>query len=43
MLSAIELNLISASLEKLNVPPYGPFERENFPSGVRWVKRLRIE
>lgn len=40
---AVDLNLISAPPEKLDVPPYGPFERDDFPPDVRWVKRLRIE
>lgn len=40
---AVDLNRISAPPEDLNTPPYGPFDRDDFPSGARWITELRIE
>ena len=40
---AVDLNLIGVPPDNLNEPPYGPFQRDDFPPGARWVRELRIE
>ena len=40
---AVDLNHISAPPDDLSKPPYGPFDRDDFPAGARWVTGLRIE
>ena len=40
---AVDLNRISAPPDDLSVPPYGPFDRDDFPPGARWVTSVRIE
>ena len=40
---AVDLNRISAPPEDLTTPPYGPWDRDDFPPGARWVTALRIE
>ena len=40
---AVDLNLIGVPPDKLNEPPYGPFQRDDFAPGARWVQELRIE
>ena len=40
---AIDLNHISAPPDDLTTPPYGQFDRNDFPAGARWVTELRIE
>jgi hypothetical protein len=40
---AIDLNLIAAPPENLNVAPYGPEERGAMTSGARWFTHLTIE
>ena len=40
---AVDLNLIGVPPDKLDEPPYGPFQRDDFAAGARWVTELRIE
>lgn len=40
---AVDLNRIGVPPEPLDVPPYGPMDRDAFAPGVRWVQELRIE
>jgi hypothetical protein len=40
---AVDLNLISAPPDQLDVPPYGPFDRGEYAPGARWITELRIE
>lgn len=40
---AVDLNLIGVPPDSLNEPPYGPFQRDDFAPGARWVQELRIE
>lgn len=40
---AVDLNLIGVPPDNLKEPPYGPFQRDDFPGGARWVRELRIE
>lgn len=40
---AVDLNLIGVPPETPGEPPYGPFQRDDFPAGARWVQELRIE
>ena len=40
---AVDLNRIGVPPDNLNVPPYGPFDRDDFTPGARWVQELRIE
>lgn len=40
---AVDLNRISAPPDDLTTPPYGAFDRDDFPLGARWVTALRIE
>jgi hypothetical protein len=41
---AVDLNRIGVPPDDLNVPPYGgPFDRDDFSPGARWVQELRIE
>jgi hypothetical protein len=40
---AIDLNLIAAPPEKLDVPPYGVTERNAIEKGARWFTHLTIE
>lgn len=39
---AVDLNHISAPPDNLNVPPYGPAQRDDIPEGARWIARLLI-
>ena len=39
---AVDLNLISAPPDQLNVPPYGASQRDDIPDGTRWIARLLI-
>lgn len=40
---AVDLNRIGVPPEPLDVPPYGPMDRDEFNPGARWVQQLRIE
>lgn len=40
---AVDLNRIGVPPDSLDLPPYGPFDRDDFPPGVRWIQELRIE
>ena len=40
---AVDLNRIGVPPDKLDEPPYGPFDRDDFTPGARWVQELRIE
>jgi hypothetical protein len=40
---AVDLNRIGVPPEPLDVPPYGPMDRDAFTPGARWVQELRIE
>lgn len=40
---AVDLNLIGVPPDNLNEPPYGLYQRDDFPPGARWVRELRIE
>lgn len=40
---AIDLNMISAPPDKLDVPPYRPAMRDDISPGSRWVSSLTIE
>ena len=40
---AVDLNQIAAPPEPADRLPFGEFDRDPFPAGVRWVKALRIE
>lgn len=40
---AVDLNRIGVPPEPLDVPPYGPMDRDPFAPGARWVQQLRIE
>jgi len=40
---AVDLNRIGVPPEPLDVPPYGPMDRDDFAPGARWVQSLRIE
>jgi hypothetical protein len=40
---AVDLNRIGVPPDKLDVPPYGAFDRDDFAPGARWVQELRIE
>lgn len=40
---AVDLNRIGVPPEPLDLPPYGPMDRDAFAPGVRWVQELRIE
>ena len=40
---AVDLNRIGVPPEPLDVPPYGPMDRDDFAPGARWVQELRIE
>lgn len=40
---AVDLNLISAPPDRLDVPPYGPADSEPFAPGARWIQRMLIE
>ena len=40
---AVDLNKIGVPPEKSDEPPYGRFDRDDFPPGARWVQELRIE
>lgn len=40
---AVDLNRIGVPPEPLDVPPYGPMDRDAFAPGARWVQELRIE
>lgn len=40
---AIDLNRLGVPPERLDVPPYGPADRDAFAPGARWLTQLRIE
>ncbi len=40
---AVDLNRIGVPPEPLDVPQYGPMDRDAFAPGARWVQELRIE
>lgn len=40
---AVDLNRIGVPPDPLDVPPYGPMDRDPFTPGARWVQELRIE
>lgn len=40
---AVDLNRMGVPPERLDVPPYGPMDRDPFSPGARWVQQLRIE
>lgn len=40
---AVDLNRIGVPPDNLDVPPYGPLDRDAFTPGARWVQELRIE
>jgi hypothetical protein len=40
---AVDLNLISAPPDRLDVPPFSPAESEPFAPEARWIQRMRIE
>jgi len=40
---AVDLNRIGVPPDDPGVPPYGPFDRDDFSPGARWVQELRIE
>jgi hypothetical protein len=40
---AVDLNLISAPPDRLDVPPYGPNDSEPFAPDARWIRKMRIE
>ena len=40
---AVDLNLISAPPDRLDVPPFGPADSEPFAPEARWIQRMRIE
>lgn len=40
---AVDLNAIGAPPARLDVPPYGPAERNDMPAGARWFERLTID
>lgn len=40
---AVDLNRIGVPPDDLNVPPYGPMDRDPFTPGARWLTELRIE
>ncbi len=40
---AVDLNRIGVPPDPLDVPPYGPMDRDAFAPGARWVQELRIE
>lgn len=40
---AVDLNRIGVPPDPLDVPPYGPMDRDPFAPGARWVQELRIE
>lgn len=40
---AVDLNLISAPPDRLDVAPYGASDRHDFAPGERWLNELRIE
>lgn len=40
---AIDLNLISAPPDRLDVPPYEPALRDDIPRGLRWIDGLLIQ
>lgn len=40
---AVDLNRIGVPPDTADQPPYGPFDRDDFAPGTRWVQELRIE
>lgn len=40
---AVDLNLISAPPDRLDVPPFGPADSEPFAPEARWIRKMRIE
>lgn len=40
---AVDLNRIGVPPDNPQEPPYGRFDRDDFPAGARWVRELRIE
>lgn len=40
---AVDLNLVSAPPDNLDVPPLGPMDRNDAAPGERWLSELRIE
>lgn len=40
---AVDLNRIGVPPDKLDEPPYGAFDRDDFAPGARWMQELRIE